>query len=92
MRDEADALPGTRLIGCAGSCAAAAGAGAADMDETVTGYVGFRRTWLERHALDPAQCSVIGVMGESMRANLAGELLDPGGSPAGTAGATDIST
>ena len=69
MRDEADALPGTRLIGVR-ELAAAAGAGAADMDETVTGYVGFRRTWLERHALDPAQCSVIGVMGESMEPTL----------------------
>lgn len=62
-------FPDARLVAVR-ELAAAAGGGAADMDETITGYVGFRRNWLERHALDPAQCSVIGVMGESMEPTL----------------------
>ncbi len=69
MRDEAAEFPETRLVGVR-ELAAAAGGGAAEIDETVTGYVGFRRAWLERHALDPAQCSVIEVMGESMEPTL----------------------
>ena len=36
------------------------------MDETVTGYVSFQRSWLDRHGLDPTQCAVINVSGESM--------------------------
>ena len=46
--------------------AAAAGGGAADLDETVRSYVAFRRDWLSQRGLDPSQCSVIGVRGESM--------------------------
>ena len=46
--------------------AAAAGDGAVDLDETVTGHLWFRRDWLSQHAIDPAQCAVIGVAGESM--------------------------
>ena len=49
---------------------AAAGSGALDLDETVTGYVYFRADWLRRHQLDPSRCSVIGVMGESMEPTL----------------------
>ena len=50
--------------------AAAAGGGAAVLDETVTGYVSFQRDWLDRHALDPTQCTVINVSGESMEPTL----------------------
>ena len=67
--EEVIEFPGTRLVAVRG-LAAAAGGGAADMDEAVAGYVGFRRDWLERHALDPAQCSVIEVTGESMEPTL----------------------
>lgn len=67
--EEAVEFPGTRLVAVRG-LAAAAGCGAADMDEAVAGYVGFRRDWLARHALDPAQCSVIEVTGESMEPTL----------------------
>ncbi len=49
---------------------AAAGGGADVWDETVTGRVWFRRDWLDRHAIDPTQCSVIGVAGESMEPTL----------------------
>ena len=46
--------------------AAAAGGGAEVYDETVVGRQWFRRDWLQRHAIDPAQCNVITVHGESM--------------------------
>ena len=46
--------------------AAAAGGGAAVLSEDVTGYLAFHRGWLDRHALDPAQCTVIDVAGDSM--------------------------
>ena len=46
--------------------AAAVGDGAVELDETVTGHLWFRRDWLSQHAIDPAQCAVIGVAGESM--------------------------
>ncbi len=49
---------------------AAAGAGAAVWDETVTGHVYFRREWLSKHGLNAKQCSVIGVLGESMEPTL----------------------
>ena len=49
---------------------AAAGGGATDLDETVSGYVPFHHHWLNRQGLDPAQCTVIGVMGESMEPTL----------------------
>ena len=45
---------------------AAAGGGAEVFDETVTGHLWFRRDWLDQHGLDPTQCSVIGVTGDSM--------------------------
>ena len=50
--------------------AAIAGGGAMVMDETVIGYVLFQRNWLDRHGLDPTQCTVINVMGESMEPTL----------------------
>ena len=46
--------------------AAAAGGGAVVFDETVVGRLWFRRDWLARHAIDPKQCNVISVRGESM--------------------------
>ena len=50
--------------------AAAAGGGAMDLDETIRGYIAFQRAWLDRHALDPTQCTVIGVRGDSMEPTL----------------------
>ena len=50
--------------------AAAAGGGALELDETVTGYLAFRRDWLQSNGLDAKQCSVIGVTGESMEPTL----------------------
>ena len=50
--------------------AAAAGGGAETYDETVVGRLWFRRDWLERHAIDPTQCHVISVRGESMEPTL----------------------
>ena len=46
--------------------AAAAGGGAVVFDETVVGRLWFRRDWLASHAIDPKQCNVISVRGESM--------------------------
>ncbi len=67
--EEKAEFAGTRLVAVR-ELAAAAGGGALDLDETITGYAGFRRTWLDRHALDPAHCSVIKVMGDSMEPTL----------------------
>ena len=50
--------------------AAAAGGGATELDERVVGFVSFQRTWLDRHGLDPTQCTVINVSGESMEPTL----------------------
>lgn len=50
--------------------AAAAGGGALDLDETIVGYLYFRLDWLDQHALDPSQCDVIRVSGESMEPTL----------------------
>ena len=45
----------------------AAGAGAVDIDEApLKGYLAFRRAWLDRQGIDPTQCVVISVRGESM--------------------------
>ena len=46
--------------------AAAAGGGAEVYDETVVGRLWFRDDWLDRQAIDPKQCNVISVRGESM--------------------------
>ena len=48
----------------------AAGGGALDLDETVTGHVYFRTQWLKKHGLNPDRCCVIGVTGESMEPTL----------------------
>ena len=50
--------------------AAAAGGGAEVYDETVVGRLWFRRDWLQRHTIDPDQCNVISVRGESMEPTL----------------------
>ena len=50
--------------------AAAAGGGAVVFDETVVGRLWFRRDWLDRHAIDPKQCNIISVSGESMEPTL----------------------
>lgn len=49
---------------------AAAGAGAAELGEKVVGQVWFRRDWLDQNGLDPGQCRVIRVRGESMEPTL----------------------
>ena len=48
----------------------AAGGGAAEMDEAVVDHLTFRRDWLDRNGLDPSQCTVVDVQGESMAAIL----------------------
>ena len=50
--------------------AAAAGGGATDLDETITGYVSFQRSWLDRYGLEATHCTVINVAGESMEPTL----------------------
>ncbi len=67
--DKADEVPGARPVEVR-ELAAAAGGGSQVDTETVTGSLWFRRDWLERHALDPNQCSVIRVTGESMEPTL----------------------
>ena len=49
---------------------AAAGVGTHVLSEEVTGRLWFRRDWLQRHGIDPARCSVIGVSGDSMEPTL----------------------
>ncbi len=50
--------------------AAAAGSGAEVYDETPTGTVPFRSDWLSRNVINPANCNVISVRGESMEPTL----------------------
>lgn len=49
---------------------AAAGSGALDLVETVTGYVYFRVDWLRKHQIKSEEYSVVGVTGESMEPTL----------------------
>ena len=51
--------------------ATAAGGGAQVYDETVVGRIWFRHGWLEHNAIDPQQCNIITVRGESMEPTLA---------------------
>ena len=44
--------------------------GAVDLDETIRGWLYFRREWLDRQAIDPTQADVIQVRGESMEPTL----------------------
>lgn len=63
-------LPGARHIEIR-EADVAAGGGAVNLDEApVKGYLAFQRAWLDRHALDPTQCVVIEVRGESMEPTL----------------------
>ncbi len=48
----------------------AAGAGAEVLSEDIKGYAWFRSSWLAAHALDPEQCVIIRVSGESMEPTL----------------------
>ena len=49
----------------------AAGAGAVNLDDAPErGRIWFRRDWLDSHGIDPTQCVVIGVRGESMEPTL----------------------
>ena len=50
--------------------AAAAGSGSTDLNETLIGHVDFQREWLDRHAIDPTQCTMITVRGDSMEPTL----------------------
>ena len=70
--DQALGEPGSarRPVDTVAELAAAAGSGAAALDETLTGQLWFRRDWLDARAIDPAQCVVIGVRGESMEPTL----------------------
>ena len=62
-------LPGVRHVEIR-EIAASAGGGAEVWDETITGYQAFQRMWLDRHSIDPDQCCVISVRGESMEPTL----------------------
>ena len=68
-REEALAEEGTRGVEMR-ALGAAAGAGAAVLDETVTGRLLFTREWMDRHGLDPTQCVVIRAVGDSMQPTL----------------------
>ena len=46
--------------------ASAAGGGAVDDDERITGHLKFRRAWLDSHGLVARECRVVEVLGESM--------------------------
>ena len=50
--------------------AASAGAGMHIEDAPVKGTLAFRREWLDSNSIDPVQCSIIGVAGESMEPTL----------------------
>ena len=50
--------------------AAAAGGGSFELDEKVVGRASFPYDWLNSKGLDPARCSVIGVVGDSMEPTL----------------------
>ena len=67
--NDAGVVPGARPVDIVELAAAAGGSAEAD-DERVTGQVWFRRDWLDRQGLDPTQCVVIGVEGESMEPTL----------------------
>ena len=67
--DAGDDMPAVRPVEVV-EVAAAAGGGAEVYDETVVGRLWFRDDWLDRHAIDPDQCNVITVRGESMEPTL----------------------
>ena len=67
--DAGDDMPAVRPVEVV-EVAAAAGGGAEIYDETVVGRLWFRRDWLDSNAIDPTQCNVISVRGESMEPTL----------------------
>ncbi len=67
--DAGDDMPAVRPVEVV-EVAAAAGGGAEVYDETVVGRLWFRGDWLDREAIDPDQCNVITVRGESMEPTL----------------------
>ena len=67
--DAGDDMPAVRPVEVV-EVAAAAGGGAEVYDETVVGRLWFRDDWLDRQAIDPDQCNVISVRGESMEPTL----------------------
>ena len=67
--DAGDDMPAVRPVEVV-EVAAAAGGGAEVYDETAIGRLWFRRDWLDSNAIDPAQCNVITVRGESMEPTL----------------------
>ena len=58
-------FPATRQVAQI-DLAVAAGGGAEAEDEAVTERLTFRLDWLKSHGLDPSQCTVVKVQGESM--------------------------
>ena len=62
-------MPGMRMIGVVRT-RTAAGYGSLDTGETATGVAWLLREWLERHATDPTERTVIRVHGESMEPTL----------------------
>ncbi len=64
-----EAPPGARPVDVV-EYAAAAGGGAVGDSEEVRGLLWFSRDWLDRNGLDPTQCAVIRVQGESMEPTL----------------------
>ena len=50
--------------------AGAGGSGTEVYDETPVGLLWFRNDWLKRHSIDPKQCNIINVQGESMEPTL----------------------
>ena len=64
--DRAGSTPGSTVA--VRELRTAAGGGALDLDEAITGYVYFRTSWLRKYRLNPERCCIIGVTGESMEA------------------------
>ena len=64
------ARPGVKPVPFVQDAALAAGAGANADDEYILGYVPFRDDWLAQHDLNPEQCRVIQVIGDSMEPTL----------------------
>ncbi len=62
-------FPATRQVAQI-DLAVAAGGGAEAEDEKVTERLTFRLDWLKSHGLDPSQCTVVKVQGESMEPTL----------------------